>query len=149
MWDTLEHLHDPRRTLLETHRILKSEGHLLLRGPAFNSLDARLFGPFWVGLDSPRHLIVFSQETLERLLTDTGFSIERLWCLSGSHASFVLSLRFLLESQNQAAGLKHWLVRFMVSFPGRALSAPYFFLVDKLRLGPEITILARKRIEHD
>jgi SAM-dependent methyltransferase len=149
MWDTLEHVHDPHGALLETYRVLKPGGHLLLRVPSFNSLDACLFGPFWAGLDPPRHLTVFSRETLERLLAEAGFVIERLWCMSGSHASFVISLRFLLESQNPATGLRRWLLGLMTSLLGQALSAPYFFLVDQLLMGPEITVLARKRTNDD
>ena len=148
MWDSLEHLHEPREALLEVKRILKPGGLLLLRVPSLDSLDARLFGAFWAGLDPPRHLTVFSRETLVRLLTETGFTVERSWCMSGSHASFVLSLRSYLEQRgsNGVAGavLKAFL-RALSNPVGQVLSSPYFYFVDKLALGPEITTLCRKR----
>lgn len=148
MWDTLEHLHDPRSALMEVQRILKPRGQLLLRVPSLDSLDAHLFGPHWAGLDIPRHLTVFSRKTLSRLLVETGFTIERLWCMSGSHASFVISLRSHLNHHNQAGGPSHVLLRMAASPVGSVLSAPYFFIIDKLLLGPEITVLARKQAEN-
>lgn len=144
MWDVLEHLYDPRQTLLEIRRVLKAKGQLLLRIPSLDSLDARLFGIYWSGLDAPRHLMVFSPKTLRRLLAETGFSIKRMWCMSGSHASFVISLRFLLTHNKQARWSDDLLLKILSSPLGHTISAPYFFLLDKFRLGPEITVLARK-----
>ena len=147
MWDSLEHVHDPRGVLLEIHRILKPEGRLLLRVPSLDSLDAHLFGPYWAGLDAPRHLTVFSRETITRLLSEMGFGIQRLWCMSGSHASFVISLRFLLAHRKSVGKLVRLLQSAIVSPPGAALSAPYFFIIDRLTLGPEMTVLAVKQRE--
>ena len=144
MWDSLEHFHYPRRALLKIQHILKPTGVLLLRVPSLDSLDARLFGRFWSGLDAPRHLTVFSQETLCRLLKETGFSVKRLWCMSGSYASFAISLRFSLEYRNLSAVLGRFLQRVIDSPIVSVLSAPYFFILDKLLLGPEITVLAEK-----
>lgn len=144
LWDALEHLPHPRQTLLEVQRILKPTGRLLLRVPWLDSLDARLFGSYWAGLDTPRHLTVFSRDTLTRLLRETGFGVERLWCMSGSHASFVISLRFVLSQPNHGRWPK--LLHRVLTHPiGHLLSAPYFFIIDKLRLGSEITVLASKR----
>lgn len=145
MWDTLEHLHAPRKALREIWRILKPDGVLLLRVPSLDSLDARLFGPHWAGLDAPRHLTVFSKKTLTRILAETGFSVERMWCMSGSHASFVISLRFLLERSKPVGRLGRLLLRVAASPGFVALSAPWFFLVDRLALGPEITVLSRRQ----
>jgi len=147
MWDSLEHLHHPLAALREIRRILKPEGHLLLRVPSLDSLDARLFGPSWAGLDPPRHLIVLSRKTLLRLLGEAGFTVERLWCMSGSHASFVISLRFLLERDTHSAilsGMLSLLLRVASSPVGSVVTAPYFGLLDRLCLGPEITALARR-----
>jgi len=56
MWDVIEHLHDPRSTLLEIHRILKPRGMLVISTPNLSSWDAAFFGRHWTGLDAPRHL---------------------------------------------------------------------------------------------
>jgi 2-polyprenyl-3-methyl-5-hydroxy-6-metoxy-1,4-benzoquinol methylase len=147
MWDSLEHLHHPRAALREIRRILKPEGYLLLRVPSLDSLDARLFGPYWAGLDPPRHLTVLSRKTLLRLLGEAGFTVERMWCMSGSHASFVISLRYLSERGTHSgvlSGMLSVLLGVVSSPVGSVVGAPYFGLLDRLSLGPEITALARR-----
>lgn len=145
MWDTLEHLRDPRSALLGVWRVLKPDGRLLLRVPSLDSLDACLFGRYWAGLDAPRHLVVFSQKTLKRLLEETGFMVERLWCLSGGQASFILSLRLRFGRRDQAGWLRSVLLKIATHPLVLILSMPYFFIMDRLLLGPEITVLAKKQ----
>ncbi|MBI4436840.1 MAG: class I SAM-dependent methyltransferase [Candidatus Omnitrophica bacterium] len=72
--DALEHLQNPRETLLETRRILKEEGVLYLTTPDVESLVARLLRNRWWGF-RPEHLIYFSRRSLSHLLTNVGFSI--------------------------------------------------------------------------
>jgi SAM-dependent methyltransferase len=149
-WDSLEHLHHPQDALLKAYDLLKPDGWVVLRVPSVDSLDARLFGRYWAGWDAPRHLTVFSRQTVHDFLTKAGFTVERSWCMSGSHASFILSVRFLLANKS---GLAHWFRQLgilIVSNPvAKIMMAPYFYLIDRLQLGPEITILARKEIKHD
>jgi 2-polyprenyl-3-methyl-5-hydroxy-6-metoxy-1,4-benzoquinol methylase len=69
----LEHLPDPRETLLEVRRILKPRGRLVVAVPNLSSLQARWMGPAWFHLDLPRHLYHFPQTALQRLLARCGF----------------------------------------------------------------------------
>jgi SAM-dependent methyltransferase len=73
MWDVIEHILDFQETLTEVRRVLKPEGKLLLSTPNGESWQARLWGSCWAGWDVPRHLQVFSPQTLCRLLEDVGF----------------------------------------------------------------------------
>jgi SAM-dependent methyltransferase len=73
----LEHIADPKGTLREASRRLVSKGKIRITVPDNSGLEARLFGPYWTGLDVPRHLVDFSIATLKTLLCETGFSVER------------------------------------------------------------------------
>ena len=75
MWHVIEHLVNPRDTLAAVHRVLKPGGLLLLRTPNVESWEARLFQRRWYGGDAPRHLHLFSPETMERLLRQCGFPV--------------------------------------------------------------------------
>lgn len=75
---SLEHMFSPEKSLAETHRVLKSEGKVWISLPNHGSTHAKLFGKWFYGIESPRHLFGFSPETLTRLLQQTGFEIETL-----------------------------------------------------------------------
>jgi len=74
MFHVLEHLPRPREALLKILSWLAPEGVLLVQVPNLNSYQARLFGPRWIGIDIPRHLVNFTPAGLRRLLEGTGFS---------------------------------------------------------------------------
>lgn len=76
IWHVLEHLPDPRETLLEIRRLLKPGGRIAVAVPNFSSWQAKWAGPAWFHLDLPRHLFHFSANNLRRLLTEAGFELE-------------------------------------------------------------------------
>jgi len=149
LWHVLEHLHDPLATLLEINRLLKEDGLLVFAIPNWHSLDARLFGEFWVGLDMPRHLYVFPRPALEELLARSGFRIAETRCFFGGHGAFALSLRFLLEDKVPQRILRELLLWLFYTKPARLLASPYFYLVDRLGRGAIITVVCVKRESAD
>jgi 2-polyprenyl-3-methyl-5-hydroxy-6-metoxy-1,4-benzoquinol methylase len=78
MWHSLEHVPDPRHTLVEARRLLAPGGKLLVAVPNIDSLAFRIFGSCWFGLDLPRHLTHFAPWTLHFLLERTGYRVERI-----------------------------------------------------------------------
>ncbi|MBI2953461.1 MAG: class I SAM-dependent methyltransferase [Chloroflexi bacterium] len=145
-WDVLEHLHDPLETLRECRRILVDDGLLLITVPNLGSPESRLFGRSWAGLDSPRHLYVFSRKTITRLLRQAGFDVVEVRCLTGRHQSFMVSLQFLAAAHPGAAAKICQLVFQVISSPvSRLLAFPFFYMLDALKLGSKITVAARKR----
>lgn len=149
LWHVLEHLHDPLATLREINRLLKDNGLLVFAIPNWHSVDARLFGEYWVGLDMPRHLYVFPRPALEKLLAKSGFKITETRCFFGSHGAFALSLRFLLEEKVPQRALGEFLLWLFYTKLARLIASPYFFLVDRLGRGPIITMICIKRESTD
>ncbi len=68
----LEHVHSPLATLQAIKKLLKPGGRAVFWVPNAKSLDARLFGSYWRGLDAPRHLYIFTPDTLRKLLDAAG-----------------------------------------------------------------------------
>lgn len=72
MSHVIEHLPDPRRTLEECRRILKPGGWLVMATPNTGSLGHARFGRDWLGLDAPRHLIIFNPRAMTSLVERCG-----------------------------------------------------------------------------
>jgi 2-polyprenyl-3-methyl-5-hydroxy-6-metoxy-1,4-benzoquinol methylase len=70
----IEHLPDPVGTLVECARVLKKGGALVVLTPNATSLSHRLFKQDWRGLEPPRHLHIFSNQSLPNLLARAGFT---------------------------------------------------------------------------
>jgi 2-polyprenyl-3-methyl-5-hydroxy-6-metoxy-1,4-benzoquinol methylase len=145
MWDVLEHLHNPRATLREVFRILKPTGILVIRVPNLNSIDAKIFGASWAGLDIPRHLYVFSNSTLSRLLKEEGFFIKSTSSSIGVYTTFVLSIRFLLTKRKIKANLQQLILKILYHPLTRFLTFPFFFLIGALGKGPSLVVVAQKQ----
>lgn len=75
-WHALEHVHDPRETLLQMNQRLVHHGKLILALPNYLSYDAQVYGQHWAGLDTPRHLFHFSPAGITKLAAACGFSLE-------------------------------------------------------------------------
>ena len=73
MWDVVEHLPRPLRTLKLVRRLLKPEGRLVVETQDVNSLAARLFGPRWQHFKHAEHLVHFDAQTLALALEESGF----------------------------------------------------------------------------
>jgi hypothetical protein len=73
MFHVLEHLTDPRLCLKSVRGLLQPGGILILQVPNISSIQARLFGNFWYGLDVPRHVVNYTSKALGFLLRDAGF----------------------------------------------------------------------------
>jgi SAM-dependent methyltransferase len=69
----IEHLHDPAEDLRRIRRLLRPGGLLWIATPNLEALGLRRFGRDWVNLDPPRHLVLFTRKSLERLVRDAGF----------------------------------------------------------------------------
>lgn len=70
----IEHVHDPEMVLKNAYRLLKPGGVLFIETPNIESYGYRLFRHNWLPLDSPRHLIIFSKNSIRDLLHKVGFN---------------------------------------------------------------------------
>ena len=69
----IEHLHDPADNLRRINHLLRPGGLLWIATPNLEALGLRRFGRDWLGLDPPRHLVLFTRASLEQLVRSEGF----------------------------------------------------------------------------
>jgi 2-polyprenyl-3-methyl-5-hydroxy-6-metoxy-1,4-benzoquinol methylase len=74
MNQVVEHLYAPRPVFATLRAKVAAEGTLHITTPNAASAGARLFRTYWLGLDCPRHVIIYSPPVLEGVLRDAGFT---------------------------------------------------------------------------
>jgi len=75
----IEHVHWPVEVLSACYRLLRTGGWLWIETPNLDAQGHTRFKEDWVGLDIPRHLVVFTYKTLVELLRKVGFTrVEQL-----------------------------------------------------------------------
>ena len=121
MWDVIEHLPDPKSTLLNVRAVLKDDGVLAMTTGDSGSLVAKLCRGRWHLLTLPEHLWFFSERTLRNLLEATGFrviDVRREWCYYSVDYLVERLLKTLFNSRKpvQPAGEKSWLNRWAIPF---------------------------------
>jgi SAM-dependent methyltransferase len=147
MMQLIEHLEDPRAACERVRALLRPGGVFILETPNVAGLDYRLFrGRWWAPYHFPRHWNLFSTASLQRLLHETGFSVEQTDFLINT-SSWIISLHNLLLD----CGYPDWLVRFC-HFQNVALLPP-FVVIDflRLRLGLQTSdqrVIARRNPDH-
>jgi hypothetical protein len=77
LWHSLEHLRDPRATIVQLAGMLEIDGAIVIAVPDAGGLQARVFGPNWFHLDVPRHLYHFTAGSLGNLIQSVGLAVER------------------------------------------------------------------------
>lgn len=74
LFDLLEHLADPKETLLEIARVTRAGAIVILSTPDAESWLAQLLGGYWWGLQEA-HVFYFSRQTINHILSATGFDM--------------------------------------------------------------------------
>lgn len=116
MSHVIEHLHDPVGTLKECAALLEAGGRIVIATPNFDSLGRKIFKTSWRGLEPPRHLNIFTVESLTSNLRLSGFEVEHIWASAYSAKSMyrrsrVIQKRGLLsreETKNPPGYARRW-----------------------------------------
>jgi SAM-dependent methyltransferase len=75
MFDAIEHLRNPARTLAYIHSLLAVKGYLFLTTGDAKSIVARVFGKHWRLMTPPQHLWFFDRRTIVALLERLHFKV--------------------------------------------------------------------------
>lgn len=152
MSHVLEHLPDPRVYLSAAHRLLEPEGRLVIHVPNAASLQFRVLGRWWNGLDVPRHLFDYRARDLERMLHSMGFEVVRrsYFSLRDNPAGLATSLapgldpmaRRVRKVRESAASR---LVKDLAYLALTVVALPFTLAEAACRAGSTVMVEARRR----
>ncbi len=145
MWNVLEHLHHPWDDMLRVRDLLRDGGLFVFSVPNLEGIEARLYGPAWLGWDLPRHLYLFPRTDLAQSLAEIGMAVNEIRCLSGSQDASVVSLQLYLEARlTKGSRWPQRIARLCRTLPSRAAMAPAFWFLNRQNQSSIITYFARK-----
>lgn len=143
---TLEHIPDIELLAEEALRLLKPAGFLSVQVPNSASLSFAIFRKYWVHLDTPRHVYVFSMKNLRKFFESRGFEVVRTRTLENSFsilASLLYVFNAAFKKKIRVDRAKTWWDSEIL----KLLLAPYSILVNALNLGDTMEFILKKKNE--
>lgn len=114
-WMVLEHLHKFTDCLRHLKKFSKNSTYLVFSVPNAGSFEFRLFKQYCYHTQVPYHLYFFDPKTLSKLLSTSGWRIEKIYhqrLLQDVIASLGYFLKF--------SGYNNFISKFLIEFPDKA-----------------------------
>lgn len=151
LFHCLEHLTEPFPYLKRVRKLLTRPGSLIVQVPNVDSLQARILGRRWYGLDCPRHVNNFTADSLLHLLGRCGYRVQyvRHFSLRDNAAALISSLLPGLDPMSQRVkllrGIKKvrssgYVVKELTYFHLVMLAQPLAWLESLLGRGGTVTV---------
>ncbi len=102
LFDVIEHLPDPFKSLALCRRYLKPGGIIVITTGDFASPAARLAGSKWRLMTPPQHLWFLTRESLSRAATTLGLTLERC-----DHPTKIVPLSLIFFQLRRMLGLEN------------------------------------------
>lgn len=104
MSHVIEHVTDPDATLKRCWELLRKGGRLTVTTPNARSLGHLEFARNWRGLEPPRHLQIFSPQSLARCAERAGFTVEFAGSTAANAAYIIAASHSIARAPKDAGG---------------------------------------------
>ena len=129
MNQVIEHLEDPATAVAKAYDLLCPGGVFVVETPCVDAWDAKLFrGRYWGGWHTPRHWVLYDQDTLAALMRRHGFEV--------IETTYLLSPNFWLQSLHHAISERWRMPRFAKLFDVKVL--PMLALASAIDVGQKL-----------
>lgn len=139
LFDILEHLPNPRKTLSKINKLLKKNGIIIIQTPNIRSIIAKITGVNWFWLVTPQHIFLYSIKSLIILLESEKFKILHIstW---DDYDEFIKNILWLFKLKDKGITKYFYFIVYYLF----KLFYPLSIIWNKLFLGGEILIYAQK-----
>ncbi len=138
----IEHVYNPVQLLRECYRILKPGGSIVMVTPNGESWEHSIFKDNWRGLEPPRHLHIFTVQSLRCLVEKAGFvKIKTSTTVRDANGIFISSKLLQCREKCAPSGFQLQSIRIL----GRFMQLLEWILLSvKPNVGEEILLIAKK-----
>ncbi|OGG29103.1 hypothetical protein A2973_00690 [Candidatus Gottesmanbacteria bacterium RIFCSPLOWO2_01_FULL_49_10] len=135
LYHVIEHLDNPQECLRIIAQKLKIDGEIIIGTPNVESIVARIFKHYWYNLDSPRHLILFSANTLRKILKKEGYLPNEVrFCSAGGMAGSMQYVLFQITGRT---------INLINNTLFVLLIYPFEWIFDRLKQGDILIVRAK------
>ena len=139
-WQYLEHVHNPLESLQMFYRLLKPDGLCAISTPNFDSFNAKIFKDRWFGLECPRHLYIYTPETINKLLQKAGFLLTAI-SYDKSSKNLINSLQYYFYENNYSPEHRN---RVKNTLMIKAVLSPLSRIFALLKMSDNMIVIAKK-----
>lgn len=126
MSHVIEHIVDPRKQLVGLSKRMSKNGKLVLITPNSNARSRKLFGRYWGYWQVPVHINHFNEQSISKLLKQSGFKVIDTNSYGGDSLFFLSSLANRLGSKGDTKNLSP-AKKTLVSIASKILKPWYHF----------------------
>jgi SAM-dependent methyltransferase len=138
---TIEHLDRPSHVVAKAFELLKPGGVLFIETPSLDGVDRTVFRRrYWGGYHFPRHWVLFTAETLRRVISRFGLETVRVDYLP-SPAFWTQSFHHLFLDKGFPRLARFWTIRNPLPL---AIATAFDLIAGKLYRTSNMRLVARK-----
>lgn len=140
----IEHLPNPMQTLNDCYSVLEPNGRLVVLTPNLDSFaHHRVYRSNWLHLDPPRHLHLFTSDSLRRVVEQSGFRVESVNS-SSRGASDTWKTSWVLSKKGSIPHTWRELVPWWVKAQASLINVWEFALCHWSNVGNDLQLIAVK-----
>ncbi|APJ04064.1 class I SAM-dependent methyltransferase [Silvanigrella aquatica] len=79
MWHSLEHHFHPKDLISHFYKLSSENALLIIEVPNYNSLTRFIQKENWAGFHTPRHSVIYTPQTLQYLLENEGWKVQKIY----------------------------------------------------------------------
>lgn len=102
LWHVVEHIPHPPKLMKKLSTLLAKNGRIIISTPNTKCLGFRSAKEQWFHMDAPRHVILFSEETIATLCKETTFAVESV---HSERFEFPFDLYWSFKKSNSVSSL--------------------------------------------
>ncbi len=145
LWHALEHDFHPKDLILLLNKITTDNSLLIIEVPNYNSFTRWAQNKYWAGFHTPRHSVVYTNETIKQMVENHGWKLEKIYKY-GTMDSFTLWWlghfeKSRIKKNKKEIQLEKYFWNYLIL---KLLLFPFFLLERFFSFGVMIAIFRKK-----